>query len=89
MQPHGLLLAEKCSVRLSQPDPLPDSYVSVEQALFRARIAIDAGWQLTPDEVMTLVGADAWRGDGLSATSQEFAPELEDEIDDIARFFGE
>jgi len=61
----------------------------IELALFHARAALEAGWQLTPAEILTLVGPGAWHDDGATAGVHESVPETEDEIDDIPRFFGE
>jgi hypothetical protein len=89
MQLNGSTLLTGCSGRLFQPDSSPATFGLIEQALFHARAALEAGWQLTPAEIFTFVGPGAWRDDGASAGVHESAPETEDEIDEIPEFFGE
>ena len=89
MQLNGSTLLTGCSGRLCQPDPSPATVGLIEQALFHARAALEAGWQLTPTEIFTFVGPGAWRDDDASAGVHEGAPETEDEIDEIPEFFGE
>lgn len=86
MQPNGSLLAETSTGRLCQPDPLPEKVCNIELALFRARSAFEAGWQLEPAEIMTLVGTGTWPSDH---PARDLAPETEDEIDDIPLYFGD
>jgi hypothetical protein len=61
----------------------------MEVALFRAREALLAGWHLTPEEAMNLVGPKAWHGDSLTPSLQNLAGEREDEIEDIPLYFGD
>ena len=89
MQLNGSTLLAGCSGQLGQPGHLPATFGLVEQALFHARLALDAGWQLTPKEVVALVGPGAWRDDSVASGTHETAPESEDEIDEIPLFFGE
>ncbi|HTZ20116.1 MAG TPA: hypothetical protein VMC06_04470 [Opitutaceae bacterium] len=89
MTPNGSLLSEKFPGRLCRPIPSLDFLGSVEQAIFHARAALEAGWQLTPKEIVLLVGPGAWRDDRTSSGVHESGPETEDEIDEIPRFFGE
>ena len=89
MQLNGSTLLAGCSGRLCQPGPSSASFGLIEQAIFHARAALEAGWQLTPTEIFTLVGPGAWHDDSASAGTHESAPETEDEIDEIPEFFGE
>jgi hypothetical protein len=89
MQLNGSTLLTGCSGRLCQSDPVPTTFGFVEQALFHARAALDAGWQLTPNEIVTLVGPGAWDAAAASSGTHESAPETEDEIDEIPEFFGD
>ncbi len=61
----------------------------MELALFRAREALLAGWHLTPDEAMALVGPKAWKAPGNKGPSSDFTGETEDEVDDIPLYFSE
>jgi hypothetical protein len=89
MQLNGSTLLTGCSGRLCQSDPASATFGFIEQALFHARAALDAGWQLTPNEIVTLVGPGAWGADNASSGTHESAPETEDEIDEIPEFFGD
>jgi len=89
MQLNGSTLLKGFPGRLCQPDPALANFGLIEQALFHARTALDAGWQLTPAEIIALVGPKAWRADSESSGTHESAPETEDEIDEIPEFFGE
>ena len=89
MQLNGSTLLAGCSGRLCEPVPASDSFGLIEQAIFHARAALEAGWQLTPKEIVTLVGPGAWHDDSASAGTHESLPETEDEIDEIPEFFGE
>lgn len=86
MTPSAQFLLERVAGRPDQPNPFTDAApCSMEQALLRARIALDAGWQLTPDEILAFAG----HKDAPPQTSflQTMAVETEDEIDDIPDFF--
>jgi len=89
MQLNGSALLTGCSGRLCQPAPSQVTLGLIELALFHSRAALEAGWQLTPAEILTLVGPGAWHDDSATAGVHESGPETEDEIDDIPRFFGE
>ena len=89
MQPNRSILLEEFSGRLCPSAPSAATFGFVEQALFHARAALDAGWQLTPTEIVTLVGPGAWGADNASSGTHESAPETEDEIDEIPEFFGD
>ena len=89
MQLNGSTLLAGGSGRLCQPIPSSASFGLIEEALFHARLALEAGWQLTPAEIVALVGPGAWHDDSASAGIHESIPETEDEIDEIPEFFGE
>jgi len=89
MQLNGSNLLTGCSGRLCQPAPSQATFGLIELALFHARAALEAGWQLTPTEIISLVGPGAWHDDSASPGVHESAPETEDEIDEIPEFFGE
>jgi hypothetical protein len=89
MQLNGSTLLTGCSGRLCQPAPSQATRGLIELALFHARAALEAGWQLTPAEILTLVGPGAWHDNSASAGVHESVPETEDEIDEIPEFFGE
>jgi len=89
MQLNGSNLLTGCSGRLCQPAPSQATFGLIELALFHARAALEAGWQLTPTEIISLVGPGAWHDDSPSPGVHESAPETEDEIDEIPEFFGE
>jgi hypothetical protein len=59
----------------------------MELALFRAREALLAGWHLTPDEAMALVGPGHWKEDFSNRTGA-FRQE-EDEVGELPLFFSE
>ncbi len=61
----------------------------VELALFRAREALEAGWQLTPDEAVALVGAKSNYAGQYSGPWSQSEAECEDEVADIPLYFGE
>jgi hypothetical protein len=89
MQLNGSNLLTGCSGRLCQPAPSQATLGLIELALFHARAALEAGWQLTPTEIISLVGPGAWHDDSTCVGVHESAPETEDEIDEIPEFFGE
>jgi hypothetical protein len=89
MQPNGSILLEKYSGRLCPTAPSPVTFGFIEKSLFHARAALDAGWQLTPNEIVTLVGPAAWGVDDAASGTHESALETEDEIDEIPEFFGD
>ncbi len=66
-----------------------DSYDGVELAIFRAKEAFEAGWQLSPEEALALVGPNAWRDCSNTTSSRMSLIEAEDEIEDIALYFGD
>jgi hypothetical protein len=66
-----------------------ESYDGVELALFRAKEALEAGWHLSAEEAIALVGPRAWRGNPNSVSSRMNSLEVEDEAEDIALYFGD
>jgi hypothetical protein len=59
----------------------------VELALFRARPAFDAGWQLTPEEALSLMGGSPQYP--VSTHNMRPCDEIEDDAEDLAFEFGE
>ena len=58
----------------------------MELALFRAREAMLAGWQFTPEEALAYTGAASFGSSSPVATAQN---EIEDEIEDLPLYFSE
>lgn len=85
MQTSSILLQADFSGRLiPQPDLSLSSIQGVERAIFRAREALEAGWQLSSDEAMMLFGRAS-----EPAPEHAFPMADEDEIDSLADYFGE
>ncbi|MFA5264114.1 MAG: hypothetical protein WC378_09810 [Opitutaceae bacterium] len=66
-----------------------ESSDGVELAIFRAREALEAGWQLSPEEAIALVGPKAWRRNSNPVSARLNLVESEDEAEDIALYFGD
>jgi len=89
MQPNGSIFLGGDSGRLYQPNPLSESNGPVEQALYRARVAFDAGWQLTPSEVVALVDKGNWPDFHTACHIREAVPDTEDDLSEIPLYFSE
>lgn len=89
MTPSGTFLLEKVAGPADQPAPFADTApCSMEQALLRARIAFDAGWQLTPDEILAAYNGNPSHTPQASFV-QTMSVDSEDEIDELPAFFSE
>ena len=58
----------------------------VELALFRAREALLAGWQFTPEEAMAFTEGG---GGGSAAANSQARSEAEDEVEELPLYFSE
>jgi len=82
-------LLEHPSVRHHLAEATPGNSEGMENALFRARAVFLAGWELTPEEALKLVGSTPWStqpGDPLFTCPNR---QEEDEASEVPLFFSE
>ncbi len=82
-------LLEHPSVRQHMAVAAPGNLDGMENALFRAREVFLAGWQLTPEEALRMVGGTPWTASPNSPAASCTNRLEEDEAEEVPLFFSE
>ena len=89
MLDHTLFPTPRSTAILGATTTVAHPNEGIELALFRAREVFEAGWRLTPDEAVALVGGSSESNDSGRGPWQGTVSEFEDEVSDIPLYFGE